>query len=454
MSDAALESCAKQAIAVVFSARASVGRLVEARALLDAVQAACARGFFRPAEDELLDEWFARALNLRTALWESLEACSAALGGDRPREGSAVELRVFTAGYAAACLVARLDRFVVERLATDPLVQRKLNEPRPRHRIPRKQFTRVFESLTDPEKAIRMRRSREFVKARGELFATMRDDPQVGAIARELPELSLDVDISAGEYLSLAWGFARHAWTRRGASAKQKAAAHALEGGGRVVSQLRDTWTPKRIDAELRAQVRARLRPGDVLITRHDTALTNLFLPGYWPHAALFIGDGDSRDALGVRFDATRQSRARGEVETLEALKDGVRFRSLASTLGVDRLAVIRPRLTDDSIARALERAAQHEGKLYNFDFDFFRADRLVCTEVVYRAYDGVAGLRFDLKPRAGRPSLSAEDLLDMALAGDGFEPVLLFGDPAGTADSPAICEGEGLRARLAATYR
>ena len=32
------------------------------------------------------------------------------------------------------------------------------------------------------------------------------------------------------------------------------------------------------------------LRPGDVLVVRKEFAATNYFLPGHWPHAALFLG--------------------------------------------------------------------------------------------------------------------------------------------------------------------
>ena len=71
---------------------------------------------------------------------------------------------------------------------------------------------------------------------------------------------------------------------------------------------------------------------------------------------------------------------------------------------------------------------AVHEGKGYNFDFDFFRGDRLVCSEVVYRALDGIGDCRIQLVQRLERPTLSAEDLLDMALADNHFQVVAIQG--------------------------
>ena len=71
----------------------------------------------------------------------------------------------------------------------------------------------------------------------------------------------------------------------------------------------------------------ALLQPGDVLITRHDHAFTNLFLPGYWPHAALYVGSEGDRERMGVSLDAERAARWRGDRRVLEALKDGVLFR-------------------------------------------------------------------------------------------------------------------------------
>jgi hypothetical protein len=141
------------------------------------------------------------------------------------------------------------------------------------------------------------------------------------------------------------------------------------------------------------------------LVTRKDNALTNYFLPGFWPHAAFYIGDQ----------------------HVIESLKDGVRERTMESPFGNDAVAVIRPCVAADVIAAAIARARTHVGKPYDFDFDFTRGDRLVCTEVVYRSFEGIAGLSFRLTRRAGRETLSAEDLLALAMDHDQFEPVALF---------------------------
>ena len=77
-----------------------------------------------------------------------------------------------------------------------------------------------------------------------------------------------------------------------------------------------------------------------------------------------------------------------------------------------------------------MARGMFHTGKSYDFDFDFSRADRLVCTEVVYRSYEGVGGIRFDLTRRAGRLTLSAEDLIGMAISGTHFDVVATYAPP------------------------
>jgi hypothetical protein len=96
--------------------------------------------------------------------------------------------------------------------------------------------------------------------------------------------------------------------------------------------------------------------------------------------------------------------------------KDGVRNGPAAETLEVDACVVLRPPLTAEEIETGLARAREHEGKLYDFLFDFRTADRLVCTEVVYRGFHGIGAVRFRLEETGGRLCLPAESLVDQAL--------------------------------------
>jgi hypothetical protein len=97
-------------------------------------------------------------------------------------------------------------------------------------------------------------------------------------------------------------------------------------------------------------------------------------------------------------------------------MKDGVQIRRLDSPFKSDSILVIRPRLNSDSIKLALTRAFFHEGKEYDFSFDFTASQRLVCTEVIYRAFDGIEGMQFPLSLRAGRMTLASFELVQMAL--------------------------------------
>jgi uncharacterized protein YycO len=111
----------------------------------------------------------------------------------------------------------------------------------------------------------------------------------------------------------------------------------------------------------------------------------------------------------------------------LESMRDGVNLRTLDSPFASDSIVVLRPSINRQDLGAALARCFAHEGKAYDFDFDFRRADRLVCTEVIYRAFDGVGSINIPLVQRAGRPTLSGSDLIQMGISETNFTPVAVF---------------------------
>jgi hypothetical protein len=184
------------------------------------------------------------------------------------------------------------------------------------------------------------------------------------------------------------------------------------------------------------------LEPGDVLLERREWYLSNIGLPGFWPHAALYVGtpaereryfddpavrdwskerggDGSLDSLLRARHPAALTlSLAPFEGEAprvLEAMSEGVVFTSLQHSAAADSLAVLRPRLAKLEKADAILIAFGYAGRPYDFNFDFLTDNQLVCTELVYRAYEPAGsrrGLHLPLVPILGRMSLPANEIV------------------------------------------
>jgi len=182
------------------------------------------------------------------------------------------------------------------------------------------------------------------------------------------------------------------------------------------------------------AELSAKLQPGDIILERRNWYVSNAFLPGYWPHAALYIGTPADLQKLGLHHDPRVQAHwpayvkqdAKGHaLVVLESISEGVVFTSLEYSVGgADSVALLRPRLTQDQKREAIARAFTHAGKPYDFEFDFFSSDKLVCTELVYRAYDGP--IRFPLKDIMGTRTLPAIELV-RKFAGERGKPDAQF---------------------------
>ena len=104
-----------------------------------------------------------------------------------------------------------------------------------------------------------------------------------------------------------------------------------------------------------------------------------------------------------------------GTPKIVEATGDGVSLVALKTTASADSLAVLRPRLPKLAKARAVLRAFHYKGRPYDFDFDFRTDSKLVCTELIYKAYEPephIAGLMLPLQEILGREVMTANDLV------------------------------------------
>lgn len=408
------------------------------------IERAAARGYFYPDEEELIRQRFNQYLALRTAMIEihaELKAQGWAWLGDR-------QLPVFVVAFAAGCLLDRADRYLVELATSRSVVWKKLDEEDVLSGIPRKTFTHIYRESSRPRALARLLVAHDYYRRHRAEIHALDADPRVGPAVALLRAEEPWMDIQMRQVLKRRARYRWFSFLRRHRSAWKKVTFGIFEASGRAVAELavpgvKPLGAPKRIDARLRAGLLPLLQPGDVVVTRHDDAVSNLFLPGFWPHAALFLGGRDQLEQLAVALPDAAHG---GGPWFLEAKKDGVRVRPVEETLQVDALMVLRPPLSGDELAHGLRRALQHTGKPYDFLFDFRTADRLVCTEVVYRGYHGAGPVKFELREVGGRLCLPAEVFLDQALS-CGFEVVAAAG-----LGGSEVLTGEAARDELAAT--
>jgi hypothetical protein len=198
------------------------------------------------------------------------------------------------------------------------------------------------------------------------------------------------------------------------------------------------------ITAEQIKSLLPRLEPGDVLLERREWYLSNIGLPGFWPHAALFIGTPAQRrhyfQTTDIKEWVRQQGIASGEFEALlkqrypkayaeslvnhednhqarviEAVSEGVVFTSLEHSAEADSLAVLRPRLSKLDKAKAILQAFHYSGRPYDFNFDFLTDNELVCTELIYEAYEAngdKAGISLPVVKILGRLSTPANEIV------------------------------------------
>lgn len=189
----------------------------------------------------------------------------------------------------------------------------------------------------------------------------------------------------------------------------------------RMAEYLGDTRIVRRapfIREEQIDRIQPRLKPGDILLERRNWYLSNPFLPGFWPHAALYIGRLADLKRLGVTERPafrkhlaayyTAAADGRGN-SVIEAVSEGVILNSLTHSLHADYVAVLRPRVSEQQAAAAIARAFENLGKPYDFDFDFDDTSKLVCTQLVHVAYEGMVD--FKLVRIMGRNTLPANEI-------------------------------------------
>jgi len=200
------------------------------------------------------------------------------------------------------------------------------------------------------------------------------------------------------------------------------------------MSLVRTTGRDFFITADALKNYKHKLMPGDILLERRNWFMSNIGIPGFWPHVALFIGTFEDidrtfrgidilggkmpSDYLKERFPLVCESMAQQDEygfskSVIEALKDGIVLTSFEHSGNADYLGVLRPRLSIQQKFRAIIRSFSYHGRPYDYNFDFATDNALVCSELVYKAFEDSGNLSLEPVKINGRfiipPNLIAQ---------------------------------------------
>lgn len=178
--------------------------------------------------------------------------------------------------------------------------------------------------------------------------------------------------------------------------------------------------------------------PGDILLQRRNWHLSNIGIPGFYSHAALYTGNLYEMDAyfasefpyLGFNkfseylenklpkvYEAYKTKDSEGyNKEIIEAIEPGVVLQSLRKSLDADFVVALRPnKLNKKDKMLSLISSFEEFGKPYDYNFDFDTTDVLVCSELVFNSYiehlPYKKGLHFDVQMLSGRKMLTPLDI-------------------------------------------
>ena len=374
------------------------------------------RSYYRQADNDAIRNLLLRYLNYRAALlrlvwkYQTYETVT----------DETLRLRTFLADLTAGSALYEASlKFVVQH--QDPVAVRKLNEAEPLWGIPPNLIQTIHGNLIQPE-------NRKMLANAVEKFRDLQSAFQRSGLAdsENFKIFEAAIASSAESAKTLQPMLAKESLKATTANVTSETREPVYRIKTLISSWIGDTKirAPRAgktlIQPEQVIELRSKLQPGDIMLERRNWFLSNAFLPGYWPHAVLYVGTAEDLQRMGLASDPrvakhwskfVQRDKAGHEHVIIESVSEGVVFSSMEHSIGGgDSAAALRPRLDQARIRESIARAFSHVGKPYDFDFDFFTTDKLVCTELVFRSYDG--DIQFPLVEILGTKTMPAIEMV------------------------------------------
>ena len=380
------------------------------------------RGYFIPEEEARVRQMLLAYRNYRLSLFNVIYRYANYRVIPNPEE----RLRAFCLAFASALTLYSKTMRLIEIVEAQPLYRQKLNEPDVYYGLPSGFFEELMRGFTSFAHYWRIGQAQRFY------LRNRRDIKRLGICsAAEWGWLCDAIRVHRGvvrrsflrifrRHVGLDWHFCQRLLFGPFLRAGHCLRNLVIMGLARVRTTTH--YVPA-LNHTILTRVRERLLPGDILLVRAERKLTSELLPGFWTHAAIYIGDREELRRLGVGELPAARLRWKDVPESagslgwvIEAISPRVCFHPLEVSLRADHVAVLRPLIRDVERAHAVAAALVHLGKPYDFEFNFDRSSRIVCTELIYRSYHHRGGIDFRLNKRLGRFTLTGDDIAAQAL--------------------------------------
>lgn len=376
------------------------------------------RGFFFPPEDDQAKQLFLTYRNHRIALYEIISRHQEAPAGEEyPGAPS------FVLAFGAAVLLCNWSSRLVRSYRDEPAIRSKLNEADPRFGIEANLFDEIYRNLTRIETQERLLQAAHYFDQNVASFQeSFSDDDDLTWLISEIQQQY--------ELVKRSWLEIRATRWRRDFDIVPRVAIPFLDAIYNLKSWFIDlcggVWLDEvpEIPHEHVRRFDQLLQPGDFFLIRPERKSSTVFLPGWWTHGALYFGGSATLRQFGA-CDLPFVSKALHSIErpidgqpakVIEALAAGVVLNPLTRSLHADHVVAFRPCLNPSERLQTIDDVFSHLGKPYDFEFDLSRSDRLVCTELLYRALHGKGRIEFTPQVRVGRLTISADDIVSAAL--------------------------------------
>jgi hypothetical protein len=152
-------------------------------------------------------------------------------------------------------------------------------------------------------------------------------------------------------------------------------------------------------DHQVRDSIASKLKPLDVLLEKKASSLTDLTIPGYWGHNAIWLGTKEDLVELGI-WDAPELDYFRPQIEQgnsiYEVRRWGLQFDNLNHWMDLDSIAAVRVNqlIASENMQIVLDiysKLAAMSNAEYDYLFDYYLPNKITCGELLFHSYQNIA---------------------------------------------------------------